>query len=218
MEFFLDTADTNEIKEALSWGILDGVTTNPSLVAKTGKTFEDVAQEIIKLVKGPVSIEAVATDTSNMLEEAREYATWGENVVIKVPMTPEGMKTVVTLTKEQIPTNVTLVFSANQALIAAKAGATYVSPFIGRLDDAGQNGLQILEDIVTIYDNYDFTTKVLAASLRHPIHVLEAAKIGSDVATIPINVMKQLFNHPLTDAGLKRFMEDWKKVPTKKKK
>ena len=213
MEFFLDTAIIEDIKTAKSWGLLDGVTTNPSLVSKTGKTFDEVANEILETVEGPVSLEVVATEADEMLEEARTLADRGKNVVVKIPMTQEGLKAIKTLQGEGVKTNCTLVFNANQALLAAKAGATYVSPFLGRIDDAGGDGLYLIMEIREVFDNYGLNTKILAASLRHPTHVLECAKIGADVATMPFSTMQKLFKHPLTDAGLKAFLEDWKKVP-----
>ncbi|MFM8313546.1 MAG: fructose-6-phosphate aldolase [Deltaproteobacteria bacterium] len=193
-------------------GVLDGVTTNPSLIAKTGRPFATVAKEICDFVKGPVSLEVVGTTAEEMIREARELRRYGSNVVVKIPMMSEGLKAVKSLSSEGIPTNVTLIFQPIQALLAAKAGASYVSPFIGRLDDIGQNGLDIIKDIVQIFNNYSFNTKVLAASVRHPVHVLECAKLGADVVTLPVKVIHQLTKHPLTDAGLKTFLEDWKKV------
>ncbi len=213
MEFFIDTADVGEIRKALALGVCDGVTTNPSLVAKTGRSFADVLKEIVSLVPGPISAEVTALDTEGMLKEARHYAKFGPQVVIKVPLVVEGLKAVKVLAQEGIKTNVTLCFSAVQALLAAKAGATYVSPFVGRLDDVSQDGMSLIADIVQIYRNYGFTTKVLVASVRHPIHVLEAAKLGAHVATIPYAVVEQLAKHPLTDVGLKKFLADWEKVP-----
>ncbi|MBI4055237.1 MAG: fructose-6-phosphate aldolase [Elusimicrobia bacterium] len=214
MKFFLDTAMIDEIKQAKAWGFLDGVTTNPSLAAKTGRPFKTVAQEILKTAAPlPVSLEVVATDVEGMLEQARELYSWGKNVVAKIPMTEAGMQALNILKKEEIPVNVTLVFSANQALLAAKAGATYVSPFIGRLDDVGEEGMRLIEDAVRIYKNYGFSTQVLVASIRHPMHIVEACRIGADVATMPFSVLRQLFKHPLTDAGLKKFLADWEKVP-----
>jgi transaldolase len=213
MQFFIDTADVGEIKKALALGLCDGVTTNPSLVAKTGRAFDDVLREIVALVPGPISAEVTATEAEGMLAEARHYAKFGPQVVIKVPLIVEGLKAVKVLSQEGVKTNVTLCFSAVQALLAAKAGATYVSPFVGRLDDVSQDGMQLIADIVQIYGNYGFATKVLVASVRHPIHVLEAAKLGADVATIPYSVIDQLAKHPLTDAGLKKFLADWEKVP-----
>jgi len=212
VEYFIDSASIEEIKEAAALGVLDGVTTNPSLVAKTGRPFSEVAKEICQVVKGPVSLEVVGTKAEEMLKEARELRKYGSNVVVKIPMMSEGLKAVKTLSSEGIPTNVTLIFQPIQALLAAKAGATYVSPFIGRLDDIGQNGLELVREIIQIFRQYSFKTKVLAASIRHPIHVLECAKMGTDVVTLPVKVVHQLTQHPLTDAGLKTFLEDWKKV------
>ena len=213
MQFFIDTADVGEIKKALAMGLCDGVTTNPSLVAKTGRSFEDVLKEIVTLVPGPISAEVTATDAEGMLREARHYARFGSQVVVKIPLITEGLKAVKVLAGEGIKTNVTLCFSAVQALLAAKAGATYVSPFVGRLDDISQDGMALIGDIVQIYRNYRFATKVLVASVRHPVHVLEAAKLGADVATIPYGVIEQLAKHPLTESGLKKFLADWEKVP-----
>lgn len=212
MEYFIDSASIEEIKEAASLGVLDGVTTNPSLIAKTGKPFEAVAKEICEFVEGPVSLEVVGTTAEEMLKEAKQLRRYGKNVVVKIPMMSEGLKAVKALTAEGIPTNVTLIFQPIQALLAAKAGATYVSPFIGRLDDIGQNGLLLVQDILQIFEEYSFSTKVLAASIRHPIHVLECAKMGADVVTLPVKVVHQLTKHPLTDSGLKTFLEDWKKT------
>ena len=213
MQFFIDTADVGEIKKALSMGLCDGVTTNPSLVAKTGRGFDDVLREIVSIVPGPISAEVTATDAEGMLAEARHYAKFGAQVVVKVPLIVEGLRAVKTLSAEGVKTNVTLCFSPVQALLAAKAGATYISPFVGRLDDISQDGMAMVGDIVQIYRNYGFTTKVLVASVRHPIHVLQAAKMGADVATIPYGVIEQLARHPLTDSGLKKFLADWEKVP-----
>jgi len=213
MQFFIDTADVGEIKKALAMGLCDGVTTNPSLVAKTGRSFEDVLKEIVALVPGPISAEVTATEAEGMLKEARHYAKFGAQVVVKIPLIVEGLKAVKVLAGEGVKTNVTLCFSAVQALLAAKAGATYVSPFVGRLDDISQDGMALIADIVQIYRNYRFGTKVLVASVRHPVHVLEAAKMGADVATIPYGVIEQLAKHPLTEAGLKKFLADWEKVP-----
>lgn len=213
MKFFIDTADINEIRKAHAWGILDGVTTNPSLVAKTGRTWEEVKREILDLVKGPVSLEVTALDYEGMMKQARQLATEGEQVVVKIPLTRDGIAATRTCTDEGIKTNVTLCFSANQALLAAKAGASYISPFVGRVDDIGNEGMAIVEDIVGIYDNYGYATEVLAASVRHPQHVLEAARMGAHVATMPFGVIDKLFNHPLTDIGLAKFMADWEKVP-----
>ncbi len=213
MKFFVDTADIAEIKRALAWGILDGVTTNPSLVAKTGKRFEDVRTEILQLVPGPVSLEVTDMSLEGMLTQGKELAALAPNVVVKLPLTREGIAACKALTDLGIKTNVTLCFSANQALLAAKAGATYISPFVGRLDDISQDGMALIADIVQVYKNYGFTTQVLVASVRHPVHVLQAAKLGAHVATVPYKVLDQLFNHPLTDAGNAQFLADWKKVP-----
>src|SRR5512139_2673030 len=213
MQFFIDTADVSEIKKALALGLCDGVTTNPSLVAKTGRPFADVLREIVSLVPGPISAEVTAIDAEGMLKEARALAKFGPQVVVKIPLIVEGLRAVKVLTQEGVKTNVTLCFSAVQALLAAKAGATYVSPFVGRLDDVSQDGMALIGDIVQIYRNYRFGTKVLVASVRHPVHVLVAAKLGADVATIPYGVIEQLARHPLTDAGLKKFLADWEKVP-----
>lgn len=213
MQFFIDSADVNEIKKALALGLCDGVTTNPSLVAKTGRAFEDVLKDLVGLVPGPISAEVTATDAEGMLKEARHYAKFGSQIVIKIPLIVEGLRAVKVLSDEGVKTNVTLCFSAVQALLAAKAGATYVSPFVGRLDDISQDGMALIADIVQIYRNYGFQTQVLVASVRHPVHVLQAAKIGAGVATIPYTVVEQLAKHPLTDAGLKKFLADWEKVP-----
>ncbi len=213
MQFFIDSADIREIKQALAMGLCDGVTTNPSLVAKTGRSFEEVLEEIVATVPGPISAEVTATDYEGMLREGRVYAKYGSQVVIKVPLITEGLRAVKTFTEEGVKTNVTLCFTAVQALLAAKAGATYISPFVGRLDDISTEGMSTIADIVQIYRNYGFKTKVLVASVRHPIHVLEAARLGADVATLPYAVIEQLARHPLTDAGLKKFLSDWEKVP-----
>lgn len=209
MRIFLDTANIEEIKKAVAWGVIDGVTTNPTLIAREKAPFTERIKEICETVKGPVSAEVVALDYDGMVKEARGLAMLDEHVVIKIPMTPEGIRAVKTLSSEGIKTNVTLVFSALQALLAAKAGATYVSPFIGRLDDISSDGLRLVEDIVTIFANYGFQTKVLAASIRHPMHVLNLATIGVDVVTMPFGVLKKLFHHPLTDRGIERFLSDW---------
>jgi transaldolase len=213
MQFFLDTGNVDEIRQALEWGILDGVTTNPTLIAKTGRPFMEVVKEILQLVDGPVSLETVSRDAKGMVEEGRKLAELGDNVVVKIPMTPEGIIAVQELESEGIPTNVTLVFSPTQALIAAKAGATFVSPFVGRLDDISSEGMKLIRDIKTIFDNYDFDTQIIVASVRHPMHVLEAALIGADICTMPFEVMKKLFQHPLTDKGIELFLKDWEKVP-----
>jgi len=213
MLFFLDTANVNEIRQALEWGLVDGLTTNPTLIAQTGRPFDEVAREVLSLVPGPVSLEVMAEDAEGMVREARELAKLGPNVVIKIPMTLPGMKAVKILSAENIQTNVTLVFSPSQALLAAKAGATYVSPFVGRLDDVSETGMELIGKIVEIYQNYCFETKVLVASVRNPLHVVEGALMGADAATIPFKVIEQLAKHPLTEAGLIRFKKDWEKVP-----
>ncbi len=213
MKFFIDTADIGEIREAAAMGIIDGVTTNPSLVAKTGKKFREVLLEICDVVKGPVSAEVVSTEYEGMMKEAREYASLRDNIVVKIPLIAEGLKAVKTCTQEGIATNVTLCFSATQALLAAKAGATYISPFVGRIDDISGTGMELIADIVQIYENYGFATEVLVASVRHPMHVLESAQLGAHVATCPLSVLLQLVKHPLTDIGLKKFLQDWEKVP-----
>lgn len=212
MKFFLDTANLDEIKQAASMGILDGVTTNPSLVAKENRKFKDLVLDICEVVSGPVSAEVVNTDFAGMLKEAHELAALHPNIHVKIPMTREGLKAVKALSDDDIRVNVTLCFSPSQALMAAKAGATFISPFVGRVDDISGVGMDIVSDIRRIYDNYGFTTEILAASLRHPLHVVEAALIGADIATMPYKVFDQLFNHPLTDIGLKRFLDDWEQV------
>ena len=213
MKFFIDTANLGEIKEAAALGVLDGVTTNPSLVAKEGKDFRKLLDEICAIVDGPISAEVVATDVDGILKEGRELAKIHRNIVVKVPLIKEGLKAVKVLKQEGIPTNVTLCFSPNQALLAAKAGAAYISPFIGRLDDISHEGMQLIEQIVTIYKNYAFATEVLVASVRHPMHVVEAALIGAHVCTMPFKVIDQLVQHPLTTIGLEKFLADWKKRP-----
>ena len=215
MQFFLDTGNVEEIRQALEWGILDGVTTNPTLIAKTGRPFLEVVKEILRLVDGPVSLETVSRDAKGMVKEGKMLAELGDNVVVKIPMTPEGIIAVQELESEGIPVNVTLVFSATQVLIAAKAGATFVSPFVGRLDDVSNDGMRIIRDIKTIFDNYEFDTQIIVASVRHPMHVLEAALIGADICTMPFEVMKKLFQHPLTEKGIELFLKDWEKVPEK---
>ncbi len=213
MKLFIDTADIKEIEEAVSWGIISGATTNPTLVSTQGKVdFKSHIQRICELVQGPVSAEVISLDAENMLKEARDIATWSPHVVIKLPMTSEGIKATKVLSREGIKTNVTLVFSPNQALLAALAGATYVSPFVGRLDDAGHDGMAVISEIVQIFRGHNFSTQVLAASIRHPLHCVTAAKVGADVSTVPYKVLKQMFKHPLTDAGIDRFLADWKKV------
>ncbi len=212
MKFFLDTANLDEIREAASWGQVDGVTTNPSLIAKEGRDFRQVIEEICRIVDGPISAEAVSPDAEGMVSEGQGFAKWHPNVIVKLPMTIEGLKACKALTEAGIKTNVTLVFSANQALLAARAGATYVSPFVGRLDDEGQDGMALISEMVEIFQNYDFDTQILVASVRHPMHVTEAAKMGADVATMPFKILKQLYHHPLTDVGIAKFMADWAKV------
>lgn len=215
MKFFIDTADVNEIRQANAMGIIDGVTTNPSLIAKSGRPFVEVIKEIVTIVDGPISAEAISLDAPGMIAEGRELAKIHPNIVVKLPMGVEGLKATKALTAEGIKTNVTLVFSANQALLAAKAGATYVSPFVGRLDDISEDGMAMIADLVEIFGNYGFATQILVASVRNPVHVLTAAKLGAHVATIPFSVIQQLANHPLTEAGIKRFLADWEKVPKK---
>lgn len=213
MKFFIDTADINEIKEAASLGILDGVTTNPSLVAKTGRDYKSVIKDILEVCKGPVSAEVLAVDYEGMMKEARDWAALASNVVVKIPLTEDGIKAVVTCTAEGIKTNVTLCFSASQALVAAKAGATYISPFVGRLDDISHEGMGLIREIKEVYANYNMTTEILVASIRSPMHLLDSARVGADVSTIPLKVFNQLIKHPLTDIGLAKFIEDTKKIP-----
>ncbi|MBM7704078.1 fructose-6-phosphate aldolase [Metabacillus iocasae] len=209
MKFFIDTANLEEIKEAHSLGLLSGVTTNPSLVAKEGIQFEDRLREITSFVSGSVSAEVIATDAEGMISEGKELAKIAPNITIKVPMTPDGLKAVKVFASEGIQTNVTLIFSANQALLAARAGATYVSPFLGRLDDLGHNGIQLISEIAEIFAIHDISTEIIAASIRHPMHVTEAALNGAHIATIPYQVLMQLFKHPLTDSGIEKFLADW---------
>jgi len=211
MKFFIDTANIDEIKKANELGMVDGVTTNPSLVAKEGREFKGLIKEICGIVDGPVSAEVVSTDAEGMVKEARELANLADNIVVKIPMLEEGLKAVKTLAQEKINTNVTLCFSPIQALMAAKAGAAYISPFVGRLDDISQIGMELVEEIITIYDNYGFETEVIVASVRNPTHVLDAALMGADIATIPFKVIQQLTKHPLTDIGVEKFLADWKK-------
>lgn len=214
MKFFIDTANIKEIREAADMGILDGVTTNPSLLAKegAGKGFKETIQEICDIVQGPVSVEVTSTEKAGMLREAEEFVTWSKHVVVKLPTTKEGLKACKYLSGKGIKTNLTLCFSANQALMVAKAGATYVSPFLGRLDDIGHVGMDLIKQVVTIYKNYDYKTQVLAASLRHPLHVIDAALAGAHVGTIPFKVLDQMIKHPLTDKGIDAFLKDWEKV------
>jgi transaldolase len=212
MKFFVDTANLSEIREASNLSVLDGVTTNPSLIAEERRDFKELLTEICTLVSGPVSAEVIALDADGMLKEAREPAKLADNIVVKIPLTVSGLQTVAHLRAEDIKTNVTLCFSSPQALMAAKAGASYISPFIGRLDDIGSHGMDLVKQIITIYRNYDLETRVLVASVRHPIHIIEAALAGADVVTMPFKVLDQLIKHPLTDIGLERFLADWKKM------
>jgi transaldolase len=212
MKFFIDTANISEIREAAEYGLVDGVTTNPSLVAKEKRAFKDILREITGIVNGPISAEVVSTDCDGILREAHDLAGIHENIVVKVPMIKEGMKALKQLSAEGIRTNVTLVFSANQALVAARLGATYVSPFVGRMDDISEEGMDLISDLVQIFTNYDFATQILVASCRHPLHVRDAALLGAHVATVPYKVLMQLMNHPLTDIGLERFLKDWESV------
>jgi len=215
MRIFIDTANLDHIREVNSWGILDGVTTNPSLIAREGCDFKDRVNAICAIVDGPISAEAISMDSEGMVREARELSKIHKNVIVKIPMTAEGLKAVKVLSAEGIKTNVTLVFSANQALLAAKAGATYVSPFVGRLDDISHNGMDLVRDIVEIFTIYGFETQVIAASIRHPVHVTEAALAGAHVATVPYEVLKKMLKHNLTDEGIQKFLKDWEKVPKK---
>lgn len=212
MKFFIDSANIDEIKEAAALGLLDGVTTNPSLMAKSGKTFEEAAREICEFVDGPVSLEVVSLAWEEMVGEGKRLRKYGDNVVVKIPMTNDGLKAIKALSSEGIPVNTTLIFQPIQALLAAKAGAAYVSPFIGRHDDISQDGMILVADIIDIYSQYNFKTEVLVASVRHPIHVLQSAKMGADVVTLPLKVIQQLAKHPLTDIGLKAFLDDWQKM------
>lgn len=212
MKFFIDTANVDEIKEINNWGVIDGVTTNPSLIAKEGRDFVEVITEITSIVDGPISAEVISLDSKNMVNEARELAKINKNIVIKIPMTEEGLKAVNILSKENIKTNVTLVFSATQALLASKAGASYVSPFLGRLDDISTDGMNLIEDICQIFSIYDIDTQIIAASVRTPMHVLQIAKSGADIATVPYKVFKQMLKHPLTDIGIEKFLKDWGSV------
>lgn len=212
MKFFIDTADTQEIRDANERGWVDGVTTNPSLIAKSGRNFFEVVKEITTITKGPVSAEVISLDHMGMYQEGKELAKIADNIVVKVPMTEQGMIAVKKFTAEGIKTNVTLCFSPLQALLAAKAGATMISPFVGRLDDIGQNGMDLISQIIQIYQNYDFTTEVLVASVRHPQHILEASLMGADIVTVPFKVLQQLSAHPLTDKGIKAFLDDWNKA------
>ena len=212
MKLFIDTANVNHIREIESWGVICGVTTNPSLIAKEGRDFKEVVKEITRIVDGPISAEVIDVMAEGMVKEARDLAKIHKNIVIKIPMTAEGLKATKILTEDNIKTNVTLVFSAAQALLAARAGATYVSPFLGRLDDIGMDGMNLIEEIVEIYDVHNIQTEIIAASIRNPIHVLSAARLGAHIATVPYATLVQMVNHPLTDSGIERFLEDWKTV------
>ncbi len=213
MKFFIDTADVKEIREAHALGLVDGVTTNPSLIAKSGRKFKDVIKEIVSIVDGPISAEVISLDAPGMIKEGKDLAKIHKNIVVKLPMTTEGLKACKALSDKGIKTNVTLIFTSMQALLAAKAGATYVSPFVGRLDDISQDGMGIIDEIRTIFDNYGYMAEIIVASVRNPIHVLNSALIGADIATIPYSVMVQLAKHPLTDAGIDKFLKDWESVP-----
>jgi len=215
VKFFIDTANIDEIKEANSWGILDGVTTNPTHISKENRPFRELVEEICSICDGPISVEVIATDCDGMVKEAREFSKIHDNIVIKIPTIMEGVKAISILSKEGIKTNATLVFSAAQALLVAKAGATYVSPFIGRLDQVGHDGMELVSQIRTILDNYGFGTEIIVSAVRHPMHVVEAALVGADVTTMRFEIMEMLFRHPQTDEGLERFLKDWEKVPKK---
>ncbi|MBI4744238.1 MAG: fructose-6-phosphate aldolase [Actinobacteria bacterium] len=217
MKIFLDTANVDQIREVNSWGILSGVTTNPTLLAKEGREFKSTVKEIAAIVDGPISAEAVSMKKDEIVKEARELSKIADNVVIKIPITPDGLGATKILSSEGIKVNMTLIFSGNQALLAALAGASFVSPFIGRLDDISHDGVQVLSEIINVYQNYDFETEVIAASIRHPLHVLQAAQIGIDIATVPYDVVKKMVKHSLTDIGIEKFLEDWEKVKNYKK-
>lgn len=217
MKFFIDTADIDEIKQAMAMGVLDGVTTNPSLAAKESEPYQEILREICRVVPGPVSAEVISTETEGMLREADELVRIADNIVVKIPTTPNGLKAIKALSDRGIKTNATLVFQPMQALLVAKAGAAYVSPFIGRLDDISQDGMQLIEDVVQIYENYDFDTEVLVASVRHSVHVVQAALIGADICTMPFSVIDKLLNHPLTDSGLEKFISDYNKALSRSK-
>ncbi|GAA0865348.1 fructose-6-phosphate aldolase [Paraclostridium tenue] len=213
MKLFIDTANVDEIKEINSWGVIDGVTTNPSLIAKEGRVFENVVKEITEIVDGPISAEVISMDSEGMIKEGEELSKIHKNIVIKIPMCAEGLKAVAALSKKGIKTNVTLIFSANQALLAAKAGASYVSPFVGRLDDIGQEGIMLIEEVAEIFNIHGIETEIISASIRHPQHVLTSAKAGADISTIPYKVFKQMLGHPMTDIGIDKFLKDWESVP-----
>jgi len=212
MRFFIDTANIEEIREASSWGILDGVTTNPTLCAKEGREFRSSIKEIADIVDGPISAEAISMERDGIVEEARKIASIAPNIVVKIPITEEGLAATKKLSSEGIKVNMTLIFSVNQALLAAKVGAAFVSPFLGRLDDIGHDSIAILYDMVVVYQNYDFDTKIIAASIRHPLHVTKAAEAGADIATVPFSILQQIVTHPLTDKGIDRFLKDWDKI------
>lgn len=213
MKLFIDTANVDEIKEINSWGVIEGVTTNPSLIAKEGRVFENVVKEITEIVDGPISAEVISMESEGMIKEGEELSKVHENIVIKIPMCAEGLKAVAALSKKGIKTNVTLIFSANQALLAAKAGASYVSPFVGRLDDIGQEGIMLIEEVSEIFNIHGIETEIISASIRHPQHVLTSAKAGADIATVPYKVFKQMLGHPMTDIGIDKFLKDWESVP-----
>jgi transaldolase len=212
MKFFLDTAHIPDLRTAHSWGLLDGVTTNPTLVSKEGQDYRSLIREIASFVSGPISAETTSEDAAEMVRQGREYVTWAPNVVVKVPATPAGLQAATTMRADGVKINVTLTFSLNQALLAAKVGAYFVSPFVGRLDDIGHDGMELVREIVEVYRTYGYSTQVLAASLRHPLHVVQAARIGAHIATMPFKVLEQLFQHPLTDIGQERFLADWRKL------
>lgn len=213
MKLFIDTANVDEIKEINSWGVIEGVTTNPSLIAKEGRIFENVVKEITEIVDGPISAEVISMESEGMIKEGEELSKIHENIVVKIPMCAEGLKAVAALSKKGIKTNVTLIFSANQALLAAKAGASYVSPFVGRLDDIGQEGIMLIEEVAEIFNVHGIEAEIISASIRHPQHVLTSAKAGADIATIPYKVFKQMLGHPMTDIGIDKFLKDWESVP-----
>jgi transaldolase len=212
MKLFIDSANIDHIREASTWGVIDGVTTNPSLIAKEGRDFKEAIDMITTLIPGPVSAEVTALKADEMIKQARKLSKWAENIAVKIPITEEGIKATSVVSKEGIKVNMTLVFSANQALLAAKAGAAYVSPFVGRIDDIGQDGMEVVREIVDIFENFGIETEIISASIRHPRHVIESAIAGADIATVPYKILKQMFCHTLTDVGLQKFMEDWKKM------
>lgn len=212
MKLFIDSANIDHIREASTWGVIDGVTTNPSLIAKEGRDFKEAIDMITTLIPGPVSAEVTALKADEMIKQARDLAKWADNIAVKIPITEEGIKATSVVSKEGIKVNMTLIFSANQALLAAKAGAAFVSPFVGRLDDIGQDGMEVIHEIVSIFDNYGIETEIISASIRHPRHVIESAIAGAHIATVPYKILKQMFCHTLTDVGLAKFMDDWKKM------